>query len=314
MVDLNIQLPDSFLQEEVRDGYLVSAKMKELWAVQLDLLNEFDRVCKKYNLKYILEFGTMLGAVRHKGFIPWDDDLDVSMLREDYDKLMKIGPKEFKEPYFLQSQITEKDYDDCVTKLRRSDTCCLLDYAFDAEGHILHYNQGIFIDIFVMDNVPNSDKGTKEELLKISSHAYYKMRVLTRPPIYNGNLSLFTKGLASYIYNKIRYNSTRNIYLRLERQAKGRSWSGIVGPTTSITSHCRPLNFYDKYIEMPFENMKCPVPSEYDKILRLTYGDYMTPVRGTSGHSIVYFDANRSYKEVLNDQDLVSRLRGQLKR
>ena len=75
MVELKIKLPDSFFYEEERDGYWVSSEIKELWAVQLDLLNEFDRVCKKYNLKYILDFGTLLGAIRHKGFIPWDDDL-----------------------------------------------------------------------------------------------------------------------------------------------------------------------------------------------------------------------------------------------
>ena len=111
MVDLKVKLPDSFFHEEVRDGYLVTAKVKELWAVQIDLLCELDRVCKKYNLKYILDFGTLLGAVRHKGFIPWDDDLDVSMLREDYDKLMEVGPTEFTHPYFLQNHDTEIGYD-----------------------------------------------------------------------------------------------------------------------------------------------------------------------------------------------------------
>ena len=90
MVDLNIKLPESFLQEEEREGVVVSAELKKLWAVQLDLLCEFDRVCKKHGLRYILDFGTLLGAIRHKGYIPWDDDQDVSILCEDYD-IYKMG-------------------------------------------------------------------------------------------------------------------------------------------------------------------------------------------------------------------------------
>ena len=91
MVDLKIQLPDSFLQEEVRSGHLVTAQTKELWAVLLDLLNEFDRVCKKNNIHYFLDLGSMLGAVRHKGFVPWDEDIDISLLRKDYDRLMEMS-------------------------------------------------------------------------------------------------------------------------------------------------------------------------------------------------------------------------------
>ena len=103
MVNLKIQLPEGFLNEEVRCGYVVTHEMKKAWAVMLDLLAELDRVCKKNNIKYYANGGTMLGAVRHKGFIPWDDDIDVMMFREDYDRLMEIGPKEFTYPYFFQN-------------------------------------------------------------------------------------------------------------------------------------------------------------------------------------------------------------------
>ena len=100
MVELKLALPDHFLEEEVRDGYTVSKEMKEVWAVELDLLAEFMRVCDRHGIVYYADAGTILGAVRHKGFIPWDDDIDVMMMRDQYDKLQKIGPEEFRHPYF----------------------------------------------------------------------------------------------------------------------------------------------------------------------------------------------------------------------
>ena len=90
MVDLKINIPEHFLEKEVRCEYTISRQMKEVWAVCIDLLEEFKRVCRKYQLHYIADFGTLLGAIRHKGFIPWDDDLDVAMPREDYEKFGKI--------------------------------------------------------------------------------------------------------------------------------------------------------------------------------------------------------------------------------
>lgn len=91
-----------FLKEENRDGYIVSALMKKVWAVELDLLSELDRVCKKYNIKYYAAFGTLLGAVRNKGFIPWDDDIDVCMLRDDYAKFKEVAKNEFGGKYYYQ--------------------------------------------------------------------------------------------------------------------------------------------------------------------------------------------------------------------
>ena len=119
MVKLNINLPQNFLDEETRCGFTISEKLKEVWAVELDLLSEFDRVCKKYGIKYIASGGTMLGAARHHGFIPWDDDVDLMMMRDEYDKLCEIAPTEFKHPYFFQTEDTDPGFMRYFARLRK---------------------------------------------------------------------------------------------------------------------------------------------------------------------------------------------------
>ena len=94
MVKLKIDLPQDFLKEEVRCDYTVSKEMKEIWAVELDLLAEFMRVCDENNIQYYACAGTILGAERHQGYIPWDDDIDVMMMRKEYDKLCAIAETE----------------------------------------------------------------------------------------------------------------------------------------------------------------------------------------------------------------------------
>ena len=128
MVDLKIDIPAGFLQEEVRCGHNVTTQMKEIWAVELDLLAEFQRVCNKYHLKYYASGGTLLGAVRHNGFIPWDDDLDIEMFREDYNRLCEIGPKEFKKPYVFQNEYTESGSLRGFSKLRNSQTTAMFEH------------------------------------------------------------------------------------------------------------------------------------------------------------------------------------------
>ena len=108
MVKLEIELPEGFLDEEVRCGYTVTAKAKRAWAVQMDLLHKLDEVCKKYNLRYFADSGTLLGAARDKGYIPWDDDIDIVMLRKDYEKLRDVADEEFKHPYFYQDMYRDE--------------------------------------------------------------------------------------------------------------------------------------------------------------------------------------------------------------
>lgn len=301
MVDLKIKLPESFFLAEERDGYWVSAEMKELWAVQLDMLCEFDRVCKKYNLNYILEFGTLLGAVRHKGFIPWDDDLDVSMLREDYDKLMEVAPKEFKHPYFLQNFHNEKNYDACVAKLRRSDTTFFIKQ--NIRYHV-KFNQGIFMDIFVFDRVPDNSLETLRAINEESWLAWYRM-ITSRHGIYAERTML--RSIIKQIYYRIRYGSNSDMLNRWESIARKfyNIKSDYVGTILYIKMHCRPRVWLEKTIEAPFEGFMFSIPEAYDQLLTQCYGDYMTPKQEGSIHTRVFFDANRSYKDVLADKSVM---------
>ena len=136
----------SFFEEEVRNEFIVDTTRKKVWAIEIDLLLQLERVCKKYGFQYYLMFGSLLGAVRHHGFIPWDDDLDVCMPRKDYEELLKVAPSEFKDSYFFQ--IPEKDpgYYYTFAKLRNSNTSAFLELFKNQR-----FNMGLLVDVFPMD-------------------------------------------------------------------------------------------------------------------------------------------------------------------
>lgn len=303
MVKLNIDLPDSFFLEEERDGYLVSAKIKELWAVQLDLLNEFDRVCKKHNLRYILDAGSLLGAVRHKGYIPWDDDLDVSMLREDYEKLIKIAPQEFKDPYFLQCYQTEHNYSDWVTKLRRSDTTYLLARDLGCK----RVNLGVFLDIFVYDSFPNDDLNLLREYVKLPINLHIQMEAMAKVPRIEDGLRMYLR----YFYYNIRYgySSVFGKYKKLDQFAKRFNEGPYKACITTGLPRYYHAKWFEETIEVPFENLMVPISASYDAMLKSLYGDYMTPVRGSSAHILLYFDPDKSYRDVVKDKRIMRELR-----
>ena len=140
-------LPGEFFQEETICDFLVTIERKKIWAISLDLLIQFDRICRKHDLKYFLAFGSLLGVVRHNGFIPWDDDLDVCMPREDYEKFVVLAQNELPSPYFLQIPGLDNDYFFSFPKIRNSNTTCI-----SSAFRYCKFNQGIALDIFVLDN------------------------------------------------------------------------------------------------------------------------------------------------------------------
>lgn len=143
---------------------LSESELAEIKSIELELLHEFVRICNKHKISYVLAGGTCLGAIRHKGFIPWDDDIDVSMTREDYDRFAEVVESDLDDTKFVfQSMDTEPNCGFVFGKLRRRGTILSEDYSYHID-----MSQGVWIDIFPYDRVPN-DKRTRTLYLKLVS-------------------------------------------------------------------------------------------------------------------------------------------------
>ena len=307
MVDLKIQLPDDFLEEEVRCGYLVSKKMKEVWAVELDLLAEFDRVCKKHGIKYFASGGTMLGAVRHKGFIPWDDDIDLMMMRDDYTNLCNIAEKEFRHPFFFQTNKTDFGSIHGYARLRNSMTTGIL-----TKYSGLKTNQGIFIDIFPLDVVVDDDDAFKKQgdlAQKYKERAYF-FSGFVPSTFYSGKNMYLTiaKRIIGHIlsplfvelsnYNDCKFEKTCQRYNYMKDPQRISTLSFMFNEI----QHIKYSTDYKDLIDMDFEFLKIPVGKEYDHALQVRYGNYMEYVRGGSIHGDIFFDTDHSYLDYINNK------------
>ena len=296
MLPIQLQLSSDFYKEEVKNDFLVTRSRKEVWAVELDLLMQFDKVCKKNNLTYFLDGGTLLGAVRHKGFIPWDDDIDVEMFREDYDKLVSIADQEFEHPYFFQSAYSDKGYVRSHSQLRNSNTCGALSH----EVHKVSFNQGIFLDIFVLDGVPDDQEKLDEQMRFLQKYSAKMWEIVC--PRMNSRIKYMVKIIRRQIY--IRFGILKSMYRRFEECAKTYEDSEEVALLTFYrnSEHIKrfPKEWYHDTLLMPFETLMCPIPSGYREILTLYYGEhYMIPQKAENCHGELIIDTKRSYKEVL---------------
>ena len=144
--DMKAILGEDFFKEEVKCDYLISEAQKMIWAMEMDLYLVFVEICKKYGLQYFVMYGSLLGAVRHDGFIPWDDDIDVGMPRKDYDTFIKVAPKELSEPYALQCPYT---YPNCYISNITLRNC--MGTFTPKVFKMLDYNKGIPLDIFPIE-------------------------------------------------------------------------------------------------------------------------------------------------------------------
>src|SRR5574344_926120 len=299
---IKYQIEDSFFQEETKGDFFVDHKRKEVWAVELDLLNEFDSICKQMNLKYYLYGGTLLGAVRHQGFIPWDDDIDIMMFREDYNKLINMAEKKFTYPYFFQTVYNDKNFFRPHCRLRNSLTCG----ANLWELRHLTTNEGIFIDIFPNDGVPDNKMlydiyitEIEELWFKFKLLHYYQLEDNINSKVYDQKCQLANKILHSF-------GSYENLYLEIENKIQAYSDSEYIQPVGFIASNMFPKTKYlskrewfQEELIVPFEFLNVPIPIKYDEVLRNTYGDnYMTPIRADSFHGNILFNTHRSYQAI----------------
>lgn len=239
------------------------ATLQEHQAVLLELLEEFDRVCKKHHIQYQLFAGTALGAVRHRGFIPWDDDLDVALLRTEYDKLLKLPATEWGSAYYFQGEYSAH-WPWHFSKLRKNNTTCLEKYhPKDEQTH-----QGIYIDIFPLDQACGCELGRKLQ--------YLASRVVLAKSLDKRGYETSSKKKKAFIA-LCRLLPTK-CFLSM---TKGKGNTGYVhsflGGTSSYKKGLYPRAWMEKTVLADFEGKKFPICAEYDQLLTAMYGDYMCP-------------------------------------
>ncbi len=302
MVELKHHFPESFFEEEDRLGFHIDRKRKEIWAVELDMLYELDRVCKKLNISYFLDGGTLLGAARDGRFIPWDDDIDVAMLREDYDRFIREAPEEFEYPLFLQTGYSEKKYFRGHCQLRNSNTCAIL----PSELGKADYNLGIFLDIFVLDEL--FDALAEAQYKERRSLRQMRKKALNRS--YHGKPLRWLARQARYGLFRVRYPDSASFYSRLESIFRSELKSEYVDYMMLNRGveqiHHLLRKWYEDTVLIPFEGTYFPAPKGFREYLAAYYGDdWMTPKNVASMHNArgqVIYDTGRSYLEVIREK------------
>lgn len=274
--------------------------MNELQKVEMDLFRCFVETCEKLDLNYFLVCGSALGAARHGGFIPWDDDFDVGMYREDYDKFMEQAPALLPEGIFLQNYKSDPAFPYVFAKLRNSNTTFIQTILED-----LDMNHGIYMDIFPLDGYPE----TLKEQKKLASLKRHYKRQLTCAFKLPKNISLKGKiSVAAFRFLGCHKRTTK-ILAKYEALISKYPVKG----TKLICSHGTwygerdyiPAEYYGNGAVAEYEGMKVRVPENCDAYLTCLYGDWRTPPapeKRTGSHQCEICDTEKPYTHYLKNK------------
>lgn len=260
-----------------RRGY-EPAVLKRLQDTQLEILKDFAEVCKRHSLPWFVVYGTAIGTVRHHGFIPWDDDTDVAMLRKDYEKFLQIAPKEMGEKYKLLTPEIDKNYACNVTHLQRKGTKFVAEFSKDLKCDLC-----IDLDIFPLDHLAPTKKQAKRQAF--TARVYGKLLFLCGTPHPVIHLNGIQGMLAGKICAMVHYGmkflhvSPRFLYRRFENTAKKYDHMETKYVTTFAGMDPMKKKLQKDKIfplkKVPFEDMEVYIPNNNHEFLKAVYGDYM---------------------------------------
>ena len=264
--------------------------LRKAQLLMLKILKEVHKICEENNIKYFLSDGTLIGAIRHQGFIPWDDDLDIGMLREDYEKFCKIAPQILSENFILQNFQTDKGYGLQFGKVILKNTVWIEKVAKNTNRQW----SGIYIDIFPYDNITENKK-----IQKLINRLYIFIQELILIKFKYINISNYESMAKKlkYVLKKI-YLCTISkkllIYIRdsICKRYLNKSKTLVTKYGGNFYKNQNPYNFYKDLTLQNFEDTSFYIPKNYDKILKNLYGNYMEipPIEKQRQHGIEYFD------------------------
>ena len=251
---------------------LSKSELKQLQEIELELLIEFDRICEKYNLKYFLCGGSLIGAIRHKGFIPWDDDIDVSMPRKDYMKFLNVYKEEIdSKKYFLQARETDDKCYMLMAKLKRKDSI------YSEKNSIRDKKEKcIWLDIFPVDNIKNNSIISRLRYFRVYSLKTilaYKTGYLSDANTRLKKIILLIVKFVSIFYSINGLNKKLDNIIFRDSDKDTKYVASFAG--TYLGKEIVEKRLIKDIIKVDFEGKKFNAPKNYDEYLRHYYGDYM---------------------------------------
>lgn len=273
---------------------LSKIQMQKLRQTELDILQAVIHVCEELGIQYFVVQGTLLGAVRHKGFIPWDDDIDIGMLRRDYEIFIQKGQALLLDQYFIQTHGTDPEYPHGFAKVRNKHTAFV-----ETTSKNLRINHGIYIDVFPFDFYPEGSLKkvifeTKKLLLRYRIRCSLYIPEDRRPAPGNAARNAL-KIISCIVYPSL--EGARDAQDKLYQcEKKGKYLINNGSPWGK--KECIPAEWLNRLTTMSFEGIEVNVPFEYDKYLKHVYGDYMQlppPEKRISHHFICAIDFTGSY-------------------
>lgn len=268
--------------------------MNDLQKEELNLLKAFLSICEKHSIKYFLVCGSALGAVKYHGFIPWDDDIDVGLFRDDYERFLEIAPAELTRGLFLQNSASESNSPFIYSKLRESNTTYIEKSASD-----LNINHGVYIDIFPLDGYPMRRMKMllfelkKQVLKRIISSAFIPNKWYKKMFLYPVR-KIVLRDRLNYYVNKYS-NHVKHYYLsKSEYVCNHGNWQGKL--------EYAPKEQYGNGVMMEFEGLTVRVPERYDEYLTQKYGDWRADLpkdQQVGHHYAEVIDLSRPYTDYI---------------
>lgn len=296
-----------FFRDEVRNGFYIPTAIKQAWAAELDVLSVIDDICVRHGIKYFADWGTFLGAVRHGGFIPWDDDLDIAMLRPDYEKFKEIAEAELPKDFAIHDYAHKDNHWLFLTRIVNSKRMC-----FDEEYLDKHYNFPWLagVDIFVKDYLFKDEEKEKERdhnILNVLAAAEavlhgslnaqsLSLQLSDIEKKYNVNLpDLQTKNdLAIALYSLAEKIMGETGYEESDKVGQIFPW--ILRNGTRVAEK---KENYERFIRIPFEDTSIPVPISYIDTLSFRYRKYYEIHKVWKGHEYPFFEGQKEEMERL---------------
>ncbi|MBO5106482.1 MAG: LicD family protein [Clostridia bacterium] len=271
--------------------FQVDSTTKKLHSCQLLLAKELKRICEKHNIKYFMIAGTLLGAVRHKGFIPWDDDMDFAIMRKDFSKFLSVCKSELGDDFILQDMFSDEHYALPVAKLLLKGTNFTERNSFKNKSQ-----KGIFIDIFPYDNIPDSDEQRKKHnrntyFLKRLFLAKQGYKIAEKGQTLKALVYFLLKALSLFITKKYIRNRLDTELRRFENENTKKV--AALGGAYGYNKESVERKWFNETIELTFEDITLSAPKNYNDYLTYFYGDYMTPPpedKRSNRHNMVELD------------------------